>query len=108
MNEQQPAALSPQQQAMLEVFGAHMQAEIVTQSVDDALATMTDSPHVNHVPVMTGGVGRDGVRAFYTDHLIGQFLPPDTETTTISRTIGTDQIVEESVAAFTHSMQVNY
>lgn len=108
MNEQQPVALSPQQQAMLEVLGAHMQAEIVTQSVEDALATMTDSPHVNHVPVMTGGVGRDRVRAFYTNHLIGQFLPPDTETTTISRTVGTDQIVEESVAAFTHSIQMDW
>ncbi|MBV9789045.1 MAG: ester cyclase [Chloroflexi bacterium] len=108
MNEQQTAALSPQQQAMLEVFGAHMQAELVTQSVDDALATMTDTPHVNHIPVMTGGVGREGVRAFYTNHLIGQFLPPDTETTTISRTIGTDQIVEESVASFTHTMQMDW
>jgi carboxymethylenebutenolidase len=108
MSEQELAALSPQQQTMLEVFGAHMQAELVTQNVDDALATMTEMPHVNHVPVMTGGVGREEVYAFYSQHLIGKFLPPDTETTTISRTIGIDQIVEESVARFTHSIQMDW
>lgn len=108
MTDQPTTALSPAQQTMLEVYGAHMQAEMVTGSVDDALATMTDDPDVNHVPVLTGGVGREGVRAFYTEHLIGQFLPPDTEATTISRTIGTDRIVEEAVASFTHSMQMDW
>lgn len=108
MTDQDMMALSPAQQGMLQVYGAHMQAEMVTESVDDALATMTDDPYVNHVPVITGGVGREGVRAFYSQHLIGQFMPPDTEAITISRTIGSDRIVEEAVASFTHTMQMDW
>ena len=108
MTDQDMMALSPAQQQMLQVYGAHMQAEMVTGSVDDALATMTDDPYVNHVPVITGGVGREGVHAFYSQHLIGQFMPPDTEAITISRTIGSDRIVEEAVARFTHTMQMDW
>jgi hypothetical protein len=37
------------------------------------MATMTDDPHLNHVASMAGGVGRDGVRTFYRDHLVGRF-----------------------------------
>ena len=65
---------------------------------------MTATPHVNHVPVLSGGYGRDEVRRFYTGELIGKFMPPDTQVTTVSRTIGQDRIVEEGVAIFTHSM----
>ncbi len=83
-----PMQLTHEQQAMLEVVGRHMQAETVTNDVDAALATMAATPHVNHVPVMAGGYGRDVARRFYTGALIGQFMPPDTEVTTVSRTIG--------------------
>ena len=38
---------------------------------------MSDDPYLNNVPTMTGGFGRDGVRAFYRDHLVGKFFPPD-------------------------------
>jgi hypothetical protein len=37
-----------------------------------------DNPHVNHVPVMTGGVDLEGVRQFYHNHLVGKFFSPDT------------------------------
>ncbi|MDQ3249303.1 MAG: hypothetical protein M3Q45_08855, partial [Chloroflexota bacterium] len=65
MDEHELAHLTPEQQIMLQVFGAHMNAEMVTQNVDDALATMTATPHVNHVPVLTGGAGSEAVRVFY-------------------------------------------
>ena len=32
-----------------------------------------------------GGVGRDGVRAFYRDHLVGKFFPPDVKMDSGSR-----------------------
>src|SRR5262249_13665909 len=47
------------------VFDAHVRAEFVEQSVDATMATMTDTPYVTHVPVMTGGHGQDEVREFY-------------------------------------------
>ena len=46
--------LTPQQQAMIDVWEKHMRAEFVDHSADAALATMSATPHLNHVPVMTG------------------------------------------------------
>jgi len=70
--------------------------------------TMTDSPHLNHVPTMAGGVGRDGVHAFYRDHLVGKFFPPDVKMDNLSRTVGTDQIVEELAISFTHTTAIDW
>ncbi len=39
-----------------------MAAEFKTKSIDATMATMTSDPFVNHVPVMTGGVGYNEVR----------------------------------------------
>ena len=40
-----------------------------------------------------GGVGYDGVRNFYRDHLVGKFFPPDVKMTDVSRTVDDHQIV---------------
>src|SRR5262245_3288411 len=37
----------------------HLASEFVAKSADQALATMAADPHVNHVPLMIGGRGRD-------------------------------------------------
>ncbi len=100
--------LTPAQHAMIAVLERHMAAEMVTLNVDDALATMTDDAYVNHVPVLTGGVGPHEVRHFYANHLIGQMFPPDVEIFPVSRTVGVDQIVEEGVARFTHTIALDY
>ncbi len=97
----------PPQQAMLEIFQQHMNAEM-TGDIEATMATMTDAPYVNHVPVMMGGVGREGVRQFYTNHLVGKFFPPDAELINVSRTIGEDQLVEEIVLKFTHTVPVDW
>ena len=98
---------TPPQQAMLEIFQQHMNAEM-TGDIEATMATMTDAPYVNHVPVMTGGVGHEGVRQFYTNHLVGKFFPPDAELINVSRTIGEDQLVEEIVLKFTHTVPVDW
>ena len=41
------------------------------------MATMTGDPYLNHVPVLTGGVGREEVRRFYEQIFIGHW-PADT------------------------------
>jgi len=58
------ATLSTEQQAMVALFQRHVEAELAGD-LETTMATMTDDPHLNHVPTMAGGVGRDGVRAFY-------------------------------------------
>ncbi|MEJ7812205.1 MAG: nuclear transport factor 2 family protein [Gemmatimonadaceae bacterium] len=102
-----PDVLTPAQTAMLETFERHMAAEL-SGDLDATMATMTDEPNVNHVPVLTGGVGRDGVRAFYRDHLVGRFFPPDVEVKRVSRTVGTDRVLEELAITFTHTVPVNW
>ena len=57
---------------------------------------------------MIGGVGREGVRYFYTNHLVGKFFPPDVIMTNVSRTIGHNQIVDELVISFTHTVEIDW
>lgn len=99
--------MRPEETALLQLFQQHMAAEM-TGNIDETMATMTDDPYVNHVPVMTGGVGRDGVREFYRNHLVGKFFPPDAELITVSRTVGHDRLVEEVVVRFTHTTPIDW
>lgn len=85
----------------------HCRHEFETRNVDATMATMVASPYVNHVPTMTGGVGHDQLKRFYKYHFIGA-NPPDTELRPVSRTIGTDQIVDEMVFSFTHTSGVDW
>ncbi len=92
---------------MKALFGLHMNAEL-NGDLETTMDTMSDDPHLNHVPVMAGGVGRDGVRHFYRNHLVGKFFPPDVAITNISTTIGNNQIVEELVISFTHTVAIDW
>jgi carboxymethylenebutenolidase len=87
------------------IFDAHVAAEFVDLDLDATMATMTHDPYVNHVPVMTGGVGFESVRRFYGDHFIGKW-PADVAITPVSRTVGEDQVVDELVLSFTHDIEM--
>jgi carboxymethylenebutenolidase len=84
------------QQAMADLFAQHMDAELAGD-LETTLATMTDNPHLVNVPSMVGGAGREEVRAFYADHLVGKFFPPDVEFTEVSRTFGDRRLVDEHI-----------
>ena len=99
--------LTTQQQKMVELFERHMDAEL-NGDLDTTMATMSDDPHLNHVPVMAGGVGKQGVRKFYRDHLVGKFFPPDVQRAKVSSTIDNHQIVEEMVISFTHTTPMDF
>ncbi len=101
------AALSAQQQSLVDLFQTHMQAEL-DGDLETTMATMTDRPHLNHVPAIAGGTGRRGVRDFYANHLVGKFFPPDVEIIVVSRTVGSDQLVDEMVIRFTHTVAVDW
>ena len=55
---------------MVEAWDRHTAAEFESKDVEATMATMTDAPFVNHVPVMTDGVGVERVRDFYLNHFI--------------------------------------
>jgi carboxymethylenebutenolidase len=89
------------------VLDDHLAAEFATRDLDATMATMTDDPYLNHVPVLTGGIGRAEVRRFYQQIFIGHW-PADTTMERISRTIGADQVVDELVISFTHDIAMNH
>lgn len=89
------------------LWEAHCRHEFETRDVDATMATMVAAPYVNHVPTMTGGVGHDNLKRFYKYHFIGG-NPPDTVLTPVSRTVGTDQIVDELIFSFTHTSEVDW
>lgn len=99
--------LTQSQQAMLDLFEQHVNAEL-QGDIETTMVTMTDNPHLHNIPSMIGGVGREGVRYFYTNHLVGKFFPPDVIMTNVSRTIGHNQIVDELVISFTHTVEIDW
>ena len=51
----------------------HTDQEFVTRNTEATLDTMVEDAYVNHVPVMTGGRGKEALRAFYSR----DFIPRD-------------------------------
>jgi carboxymethylenebutenolidase len=92
---------------LVALWEAHCRYEFETRDVDATMATMVAAPYVNHVPTMTGGVGHDQLKRFYKYHFIGG-NPPDTEMVPVSRTVGTEQIVDEVVFKFTHTSEIDW
>jgi len=98
---------TPKRQRLGDLWEEHVRYEFETQNTEDTLATMAEDAYVNHIPVLTGGVGRDQLREFYSKRFIPQ-MPPDTEMIPISRTIGDDQVVDEMVFRFTHTIKMDW
>ena len=99
--------LSEKQQQMVALFEKHVSAEL-EGDLDTTMATMSNNPHLHNVPTMVGGFGQSGVRAFYSDHLVGKFFPPDVTMENVSRTVGDNQIVDELVISFTHTTVIDW
>jgi carboxymethylenebutenolidase len=96
-----------EQQKMLDLWQEHMDAEFQRFDVDATMLTMTETPHNINVPTLAGGVTAAEVREFYSKHFLKE-LPPDTQVTLISRTIGDVRIVDEIIFEFTHSIQMDW
>ena len=99
--------LTPAQQALSDLWDEHVRHEFATKDANAALDTMTPDAYVNHVPVLTGGVGKEELREFYANHFIPK-MPADTEIVPISRTIGSERIVDEIIIKFTHSIEIDW
>jgi carboxymethylenebutenolidase len=106
-NRKATTNLTPAQEFLQALWEEHLRHEFDTHNTDDALATMVEDAYVNHIPVMTGGVGKPALHEFYSKYFIPQ-MPPDIELTPISRTIGTDRLVDEMMAKFTHTIRMDW
>src|SRR5205807_4449914 len=76
--------LTSAQQRLSELWEEHVRYEFSTRNTEDTLATMVEDAYVNHIPVLTGGVGREELHEFYSKRFIPQ-MPPDTEMAPVSR-----------------------
>ncbi|KAJ1335666.1 carboxymethylenebutenolidase [Microdochium nivale] len=89
------------------IWDEHTAFEFDTRNVDDTMATMVAEPYVNHIPTLTGGVGRAKLSVFYRDHFIHN-NPDGTELELISRTIGVDRIVDEFLFCCRHDKVIDW
>jgi len=101
------AGCATAQQTLSQRWDDHVKYEFATRNTENTLETMVVDAYVNHVPVMTGGVGHEELREFYSTRFIPQ-MPPDTAMTPVSRTIGVDRIVDEMVFEFTHTIKMDW
>src|SRR5438045_3882782 len=89
-------------EALIALWEEHLKCEFQTHDTEATLDTMVPDSYVNHIPVLTGGYGREALRAFYSRDFIPT-VPPDMLITLVSRTVGDDQLVDEMIMSFTHS-----
>jgi hypothetical protein len=74
----------------------------------DAAATVRSimqDGYVNNSPTSTGGIGQRALYHFYHDFFMPG-NPPSMATKLISRTIGTDRVVDELVISFKHTQEM--
>ena len=111
MSQQQkqapPASLSPAEQALNDMWEKHIGDEFTNRDTDATLDTMVPDAYVNHIPVLTGGVGREQLHTFYSQHFIPK-MPPDTTIVPISRTIGSERLIDEMIFQFTHTIEMDW
>ncbi len=101
------ASLSTRQRQLIRLWEAHVAHEFATRDTEATLMTMVEEAYVNHIPVMSGGKGRDALRRFYGEDFIPR-MPPDTRMTLISRTVDDHQLVDEMLFEFTHTVPMDW
>jgi carboxymethylenebutenolidase len=92
---------------LVTLWEAHCRFEFETRDANATMATMVAQPYVNHIPTMTGGVGYAQLKRFYAYHFI-PVNPPNFRLTPISRTVGSDTIVDEFIVHFTHTTVIDW
>lgn len=89
------------------LFDAHVADEFEAKDAALTMTTMVGDPTVIHVPVLTGGRGRDELLEFYRDQFIPSW-PDDVELEPLSRTVDDERVVFEFIVRFTHTRDMPY
>jgi carboxymethylenebutenolidase len=106
-NQSRGAGMGAKPSRLEALWEAHLRHEFETRDTGATLETMVEDAYVNHIPTLTGGIGREALRNFYAKHFIPK-MPADTEIIPISRTVGRDQLVDEIIFRFTHSVEMDW
>ena len=83
----------------------HLDALFTRRDVDAAMADMTATPSVRHIPTMTGADGRLELERFYRGVVLPH-LPGDLGFTRRSRTVDRFHLVDELTVSFRHDCEV--
>lgn len=89
------------------IWEEHTYYEFADRSVEHTMSTMVQEPYVNHVPTMTGGIGRTKLSHFYEHNFIFN-NSADSELELTSRTVGVDRVIDEFIFKFTHDQMVDW
>ncbi|KAH8719253.1 hypothetical protein GQ44DRAFT_809483 [Phaeosphaeriaceae sp. PMI808] len=89
------------------IWDDHTYYEFADRSVGHTMSTMVKEPYVNHVPTLTGGVGRSALTNFYQNNFIFN-NSADTKLDLISRSIAIDRIIDEFIFTFTHDRELDW
>jgi carboxymethylenebutenolidase len=89
------------------IWADHLAGEFTIKDVEYTLSTMVEDAYVNHMPVNTGGRGKEQLRKFYRDDFIPSW-PDDLQMKLINRVLGPGQLVEELHLRFTHNKLMNW
>ncbi|KAK5946282.1 hypothetical protein PMZ80_000424 [Knufia obscura] len=73
--------------------------------VEDLMKSVGKGAVLNHAPTMTGGIGKKDLKRFYSE-FFAERNPPDLKTKLLSRTVGSDTVVDEMLVGFTHSVEM--
>jgi len=90
---------------MKALWASHCRYEFELRDVEGALSTMVDDPYLWNIPTMCGGRGQEGMRRYYRDNFVGT-MPADAGISSVSLTVGADQIAEEVILSFTHDREM--
>jgi carboxymethylenebutenolidase len=58
------------------LWDEHVHDEFAAKDAVAAIHTMVPDAYVNHVPILTGGVGRERLQEFYSKHFIDAHVQP--------------------------------
>ncbi|EGX90353.1 LEA domain protein [Cordyceps militaris CM01] len=89
------------------IWEEHTYYEFADRSVEHTMSTMVQEPYVNHVPTLTGGIGRLKLTDFYRHNFIFNNAA-DTSLELVSRTIGIDRVIDEFIFTFTHDREIDW
>jgi carboxymethylenebutenolidase len=100
-------SFTTEEQHLIDLWERHMSCEFAERDAAATVATMSAENYVNHVPIMTGGRGREEMLEFYGRHFIPK-MPADTEITPVCRTVGQGRVVDEMIFKFTHDTEMDW
>ncbi|OOQ89530.1 carboxymethylenebutenolidase [Penicillium brasilianum] len=90
-----------------EIWDEHTKFEFDERSVENTMSTMVQEPYVNHISIMTGGIGRKKLTLFYAHHFVHN-NPDDITLELVSRTVGIDRVVDEFLVCLTHNKPIDW